>query len=223
MPTEQFQLSPAAAEARFQLLQKRRRWNPRRTIRCSGRSTPTTSGINGEHAASDFRNLRENGLVRIDFALPPNIRLIDPATNLPSAETSVDIWRMVPSVNDVKLTGADGINPWPRGPNRGGGYQLDGRFADLQEQALGALLSHAQMQKPPPQRMLDDLAAFSAPCSRTLACGRCLHAIDAGNPAAARCRSAAVGPRAGRARSCSRARAVIVMAVLANPPRICPW
>ena len=29
MPSDQFQLSPASAEARFQLLQARRRWNPR--------------------------------------------------------------------------------------------------------------------------------------------------------------------------------------------------
>jgi hypothetical protein len=67
---------------------------------------------------------------------------------------------MVPSVNDVKLTGPDGSNLWPREPHRGGGYQLDGRVGDLQEQALGALRNHARVQGPPPQRMLDDLAAF---------------------------------------------------------------
>ena len=61
---------------------------------------------NGENA-SDFSNLRQNGLVRITFPLPPNIRLIDPATNAPSAETFVDVWRSVPTVNDVALTGAD--------------------------------------------------------------------------------------------------------------------
>ena len=33
-------------------------------------------------------------------------------------------------------------------------------FATLQEQALGALLSHAQVQNPPPQRLLDDLSSF---------------------------------------------------------------
>ena len=42
--------------------------------------------INGEQA-SDYSNLRENGLIRIVFALPPNMRLIDPATNAPSDET----------------------------------------------------------------------------------------------------------------------------------------
>lgn len=158
-PADQFQLSPASAEARFKLLQARRRWNPKADDPLFRPIDADDFRLKGSRA-KDFRNLRENGLVRIEFSLPPNLRLIDPATNLPSAETSVDVWRAVPSVNDVKLTGADGLNLWPRDPNRGGGYQLDGRFADLQEQALGALLSHAQVQKPPPQRLLDDLAAF---------------------------------------------------------------
>ena len=73
---------------------------------------------------------------------------------------TVDVWRMVPGVTDVKLTGADGLNPWPRGPNPTGGYQLDGRFLTLQEQALGALLSHAQIQNQPQPRLLDDLSSF---------------------------------------------------------------
>jgi len=48
----------------------------------------------------------------------------------------------------------------PNGPNRQGGYQHDARFGTLQEQARGALLAHAQVSVEPPQRMLDDLAAF---------------------------------------------------------------
>ncbi len=159
MPSDQFQLSPAGAETRFQLLQKRRRWNPWADDPLFRPIDADDFRVNGS-SARDFRNLRENGLVRVEFTLPPNVRLIDPATNAPSAETTVDVWRAVPTVNDVKLTGPDGVNPWPRDPNRGGGYQLDGRFADLQQQALGALLSHAQVQAPPAQRMLDDLAAF---------------------------------------------------------------
>jgi len=179
MPLDQFQLSPASAEARFQLLQKRRRWDRRADDPLFRPVDADDFRLNGLKA-NDFRNLRENGLVRIEFSLPPNLRLIDPATNLPSAETSVDVWRMVPSVNDVKLSGADGVNPWPRNPNRGGGYQLDGRFADLQEQALGALLSHAQVQKPPPQRMLDDLAAFQRTLFTNSRVRALSAAIDAG-------------------------------------------
>jgi cytochrome c peroxidase len=159
MPSDQFQLSPAGAESRYQQLLKRRRWNPRADDPLFRPVDADDFRVNGEKAR-DFRNLRENGLVRVEFTLPPNMRLIDPATHLPSADTTVDVWRMVPTVNDVKLTGPDGQNPWARAPNATGGYQLDGRFADLQEQALGALLSHAQIHAPPPQRMLDDLAAF---------------------------------------------------------------
>jgi cytochrome c peroxidase len=67
---------------------------------------------------------------------------------------------MVPTVNDVALTGPDGANPWPRGPNFFGGYQLDARVGTLQEQALGALTNHAQIQNAAPPRLLDDLASF---------------------------------------------------------------
>ena len=93
-------------------------------------------------------------------SLPPNVKLIDPTTNAPSSETFVDVWRAVPTVNDVKLTGPDGINPWPRGPDATGGYQLDARVTTLQEQALGALINHAQIQNLPPQQLLDDIASF---------------------------------------------------------------
>jgi len=60
------------------------------------------------NAAGDFSNLRENGLIRVVLPLPPNIKLIDPATGVPSTETVADVWRMVPSVNNVRLTGPDG-------------------------------------------------------------------------------------------------------------------
>jgi cytochrome c peroxidase len=159
MLTEQFRLTPSAAEARYQKLQQRRLYNPKADDPLFRPIDADDFHINGT-GASDYSNLRENGLIRIVFALPPNMRLIDPATNAPSDETTVDVWRMVPGVTDVRLTGPDGLNPWPRGPNPSGGYQLDGRFLTLQEQALGALLSHAQIQNPPPQQLLDDLNSF---------------------------------------------------------------
>ncbi|HZF25978.1 MAG TPA: hypothetical protein VEZ88_06920 [Steroidobacteraceae bacterium] len=159
MITEQFRLTPAAAEARFQKLQKRRQYNPKADDPLFRPIDADDFRIHGEQA-SDYSNLRQNGLIRIVFTLPPNLRLIDPVTNAPSDETTVDVWRMVPGVTDLKLTGPDGLNPWPRGPNVTGGYQLDGRFLTLQEQALGALLNHAQIQNPPQQQMLDDLNSF---------------------------------------------------------------
>jgi cytochrome c peroxidase len=159
MATDNFQLSPASVEARFRSLQFRRRWDPNADDPLFRPIDADDFRANGDNA-SDFSNLRQNGLIRIVFTLPTNIRLIDPATNQPSSEAFVDVWRMVPSVNDVALTGPDGANPWPRGPNNDGGYQLDARVETLQEQALGALINHAQVQNAPPQQLLDDLASF---------------------------------------------------------------
>jgi cytochrome c peroxidase len=159
MAADHFQLSPADVEARFQLLQFRRARHPEADdplFRPIDADDFRTHGA----SASDFSNLRQNALVRITLPLPSNMRLIDPATNAPSAEAFVDVWRAVPTVNDVALTGPDNGNPWTRGPNEFGGYQLDARVATLQEQALGALTNHAQVQQAPPQRVLDDLSSF---------------------------------------------------------------
>ncbi|HKQ16308.1 MAG TPA: hypothetical protein VJT80_23010 [Steroidobacteraceae bacterium] len=179
MPTEQFRLTPAAAESRYQHLLKRRQRSPGADDPLFRPIDADDFRINGEQA-SDYSNLRENGLIRVVFALPANIRLIDPATNAPSDERTVDIWRSVPGVADVKLTGADGLNPWPRGPNPSGGFQLDARFLTLQEQALGALISHAQIQSPPPQRLLDDLNSFQRVLFTNPRVRALSEAIDAG-------------------------------------------
>jgi cytochrome c peroxidase len=160
MATDHFQLSPAGVEARFQLLQWQRRWNPKADDPLFRPIDADDFRANGDDA-SDFSTLRQHGLVRISFPLPPTMRLVDPATNLPSSEDFVDVWRSVPTVNDVAITGPDGLLPAsPRLPNPVGGYQLDARAATLQEQALGALTNHAQIQHAPPQRLLDDLASF---------------------------------------------------------------
>jgi hypothetical protein len=159
MPTDSFQLSPAGAEARFQFLQWRRRWNRYADDPLFRPIDADDFRTNGD-AASDFSNLRQNGLVRVTLPLPPNVRLIDPATNAVSNETFVDVWRMVPTLNDVALSGPDaGVPVWPRAPNPTGGYQLDARLTTLQEQALGAFASHAQIQSAPEQ-LLDDLSSF---------------------------------------------------------------
>jgi cytochrome c peroxidase len=159
MATNSFQLSPANAEARFQRLERRRLWDPAADDPLFQPIDADDFRTDGE-SASDFSNLRQNGLVRITLPLPANIRLVDPATNAPSTDAFVDVWRAVPSVNDVALTGPDAVNPWPRGPNASGGYQLDARVATLQAQALGALTNHAQIQGEPPQELLDDLSSF---------------------------------------------------------------
>jgi hypothetical protein len=159
MPFDHFQLSPPSVEARFKGLEARK-------LRYKLADDPLFRPVDaddfraqGEHAA-DFRNLRENALIRITYPLAANMRLIDPATNVASAETFVDVWRMVPTVMNLKITGPDGVNPWPRGPHASGGFQLDARIGTLQEQAAAAFLNHAQTQAPAPQRTLDDLSAF---------------------------------------------------------------
>jgi cytochrome c peroxidase len=159
MARDNFQLSPADVETRFQRLQRRRARHADADDPLFRPIDADDFRINGENA-TDFSNLRQNGLVRVTLPLPSNIKLIDPATNAPSAETFVDVWRSVPSVNNVALTGPDDVNPWPRGPNEFGGYQLDARVATLQEQALGALTHHAEIQSAPPQQLLDDLSSF---------------------------------------------------------------
>lgn len=161
MPANSFQLSPASAEARYQDLQLRLRLDPKADDPLFLPIDADDFRSNGVNAR-DFATLRRNGLIRIVLPLPSNVRLIDPATNQPSSETTVDVWRAVPSVNNVALTGPDGHIFVTRGPNPGGGYQLDGRITTLQDQALSAFMNHAQVQRTPTQQTLDDLAAFQS-------------------------------------------------------------
>jgi cytochrome c peroxidase len=193
VPSESFQLSPAVARARFETLIARRARNKHAD---DPLFRPVDADDFREHgdAANDYSNLVENALVRVTLPLPPNVRLIDPATCAtpdpiacqPTGETSVDLWRAVMPVNNVAITGPDDVVPiWPpaprvaimsidpNGPNRQGGYQHDARFGTLQEQARGALLAHAQVTVDPPAEMLDDLAAFQ----RTLFSSRALEAL----------------------------------------------
>ena len=208
MPTDSFQLSPASVEARFQFLQWRRRWNPDADDPLFRPIDADDFRINGDNA-SDFSNLRQNGLVRITFPLPPNIRLIDPATNQPSSETEVDVWRAVPTVNDVALTGPDDGILWPRGPNERGGYQLDGRFGTLQEQALAALTNHAQIQSAPPQQLLDDLSSFQRVLFTNERVRALSNAVREGDACPARSRSPAHAARTtGKGRLRTRLRPV---------------
>ena len=97
MPTNSFQLSPSSAEARFRLLEWRRRWDSNADDPLFRPIDADDFRINGEDAR-DFSNLRQNGLIRITFPLPPNVRLIVPGSTDVSNETFVDVWRAVPTV-----------------------------------------------------------------------------------------------------------------------------
>jgi cytochrome c peroxidase len=158
--SDSFQLSPATAKARYDALQAARAADP-------SADDPLFRPIDADdfrtagNAASDYSNLTQNGLIRVSIPLPANVKLINPATNQPSTETVADVWRSVPSVRNVALTGPDGKAPaWPRGPNTSGGYQLDARITTLQQQALGAFQGHAQTTVLPAQGVLDDLTSF---------------------------------------------------------------
>ena len=162
MDSENFQLTPAAAQARFA------------QMTTTGVDDPLFRAIDADDfrvngaAAHDFTNLTQNGLVRVTIPLPANVKLLDcgatvpcPASARPTSETVADVWRAVPSILDVNITGPDGAGPAsPRGPNPSGGYQLDGRIDTLQNQALSALRNHAGITVDPPASFLDDLAAF---------------------------------------------------------------
>ena len=89
----------------------------------------------------------------------------------------------MPSVHNVKLTGTDPNGPpWFRAPNVRGGYQLDARQTTLQDQALGALLAHAEIQNPPEQSLLDDIAAFQEELFSSHGVRAMSQAIDQGAP-----------------------------------------
>jgi cytochrome c peroxidase len=194
VPSADFQLSPALARARFEALSARREFDKNADDPLFRPVDADDFRENGDNA-SDYSNLVQNGLVRVTLPLPPNVRLIDPATCpvpnaavcQPTGDTSVDLWRAVMPVPNVAITGPDDVPPvWPpvprvpimgsepNGPNRQGGYQHDARFGTLQEQARGALFAHAQVTVEPPVGLLDDLAAFqrtifSSPAVETLA------------------------------------------------------
>ena len=190
MPSDGFQLSPASARARFDELQAKLENNKNADDPLFRPVDADDFRTNGD-SASDFSNLVDNGLVRVTMPLPLNVKLIDPATGQPSDETSVDLWRAVMPVMNVAITGPDSVLPiWPpgaprsaimgqdpNGPNRQGGYQHDGRFGSLQEQARGALIAHAQVSLEPPQGMLDDLASFQQTLFTSPAVGSLADAI----------------------------------------------
>ena len=190
MDSENFQLTPAAAQQRFALMTT------------TGADDPLFRAIDADDfrvngaAAHDFTNLTQNGLIRVTLPLPANVKLLDcgakvpcPASARPTSETEADVWRSVPSILDANITGPDGADPpsASRGPNPSGGYQLDGRIDTLQNQALSALRNHAGTRNDPPASFLDDLASFqnaqfSSPSVKALSDAIAAHASPLPDP-----------------------------------------
>jgi cytochrome c peroxidase len=168
--TSSFQIGPVDIEARFQ------------QMTASGVDDPLFRPVDADDfveqgaSASDYSHLREDGLFRIRFNLPANIKLVDPASCMTagvaapcqtatsyavSTATFTDVWRGVPSVFNVSVSGPDPAGgAWPRGPNPQGGYQLDGRAGTLEDQALGAFMGHAEATTAPSDQMLANVAAY---------------------------------------------------------------
>jgi cytochrome c peroxidase len=180
-----FQLTPARASARLRALQKQRLVDPQADDPLFRPIDADDFRVNGENA-NDYTTLTQDGLIRITLPLPSTVRLVSPEGNPATAaltdETTVDIWRSVPSVLDVAITGSDGVLPeWVvPSPNRRGGYQLDARKATLQEQAVGAFMDHAQVAVLPDMRTLDDLAAFQNSLFSSRRVARLANAMAAG-------------------------------------------
>ena len=160
MAADHFQLSPADVEARFQLLQ--------RQARAASECRRPAVSADRRGRLPDQRRQRQRfqqpsperpGQDHLPAAVEHEARSIPrPTRRRPRRSwTSGGACRRSTTSRSPDPTT---INPWTRGPNDFGGYQLDARVATLQEQALGALTNHAQIQQAPPQRLLDDLSSF---------------------------------------------------------------
>ena len=165
MDSENFQLTPAAAQARFA------------QMTTTGVDDPLFRAIDADDfrvngaAAHDFTNLTQNGLVRVTIPLPANVKLLDcgskvpcPASALPTSETVADVWRSVPSIFDANITGPDGAGPALAAraePER----RLPARRPHRHAAEPGARARSAAMpgsRSTRPRGFLDDLAAFQS-------------------------------------------------------------
>ena len=108
MPSDGFQLSPESSRARYDALQTKLEQNKNADDPLFRPVDADDFRTNGD-SAIDFSNLIDNGLIRVTMPLPLNVKLIDPVTDQPAAETSVDLWRAVMPVLNVAITGPDNV------------------------------------------------------------------------------------------------------------------
>jgi cytochrome c peroxidase len=152
-PRDGFSLSPATVEARWQRLQRARRFNP-------DAADPLFRAIDADDGRNDFTLLRTRALVKVRVPLPQRVRLADDP-----ASTHVMLSRAVTPLNMLKHTAP---------------YQQDRSAATLEAQALGAVNQHMEPTTPPTTEFLESVAEFerhifSSATVRTLSA-----AIDAG-------------------------------------------
>lgn len=154
-PEDDFALTPATVEARYQQWQARLRHDPTA-------DDPLFRPIDADDFAQDFTTLRSKALVRVALHLAPNVKLEDEP-----AATSVFVWRSVPTVVNAGLTAP---------------FQADGRLQTLPEQALGAMHEHSRITEDPRSRVLERLARFQSDIYSSRRVRHLARALAAGVP-----------------------------------------
>jgi cytochrome c peroxidase len=154
-PEDNFGLTPATVEARYQAWQARRRHD-------ATADDPLFRSIDADDFGEDFTTLRTKALVRVVLPLPPNVKLAEAPL-----ERSVTVWRSVPTVVNAGITGP---------------FQADGRLATLHDQALSAMRAHSETTRAPREAVVRRLVRFqehlfSSGRARSLA-----RALAAGEP-----------------------------------------
>ena len=154
-PEDQFALTPATVEARWQALQKRRRHDP-------AADDPLFRAIDADDFKEDFTTLRTKAMVRVQVPLPPNVRRADDP-----AARSVSLFRAVPTVINGNFTAP---------------FQNDGSEATLESQARSAMRTHSEVTDEPPEESIARLASFQRHLFSSVRVMRMSRALDAGAP-----------------------------------------
>lgn len=154
-PRDGFSLAPATVEARWQQLQRARRFNP-------DAADPLFRAIDADDGQDDFTLLRTRALVKVRVALPSRVRVLDDPTS-----THVTLSRAVTPLNMLKHTAP---------------YQQDRSAATLEAQALGAVNQHMEPKTPPTMEFLESVAEFQRHIFSSAKIRKLSAAIDAGRP-----------------------------------------
>jgi cytochrome c peroxidase len=154
-PRDGFSLSPATVEARWQRLQRAKRFDP-------DADDPLFRSIDADDGMDDFTLLRTRALVKVRVALPSRVRLTDDPT-----ATTVTLSRAVTPLNMLKHTAP---------------YQQDRSAATLEAQALSAVTQHMEPSMPPTKDFLESVAEFQRHVFSAVKVRKLSAAIDAGRP-----------------------------------------
>ncbi len=152
-PEDNFALTPATVEARWQRLQQRRRIDP-------AADDPLFRPIDADDFANDFTTLRTKALVRVTLPLPPNVKRADDP-----AATTTTVLRAVPTVVNAAFTAP---------------FQADGREATLDSQARAAIRSHSESTNEVPAEVIAKIVRFQRDLFSSVRVARMSRALDEG-------------------------------------------